>query len=220
MDYCYAHGGGAVHSISLLAKKDFKEIGIIGLGNTARAMLSILAELYPMRELKIKLKIHKDQHILFAQRFSNITNFHFEFCETYEEVIENSDVVVSAATYFAADICEDKFFKEGCLIVPIHTRGFSNCDLFFDKVFADDTDHVRSFKYFNKFQSFAEVADIVMGRNAGRENDQERIIVYNIGIALHDLYFAKKIYQLYMKNLGKHNDKDISLKTPTDKFWL
>ncbi len=34
------------------------------------------------------------------------------------------------------------------------------------------------------------------GRRAGRENDRERILAYNIGIALHDIYFTGKIYEL------------------------
>ena len=30
----------------------------------------------------------------------------------------------------------------------------------------------------------------------GRENDEERIIAYNIGIALHDMYYAGKIFDM------------------------
>ena len=34
-------------------------------------------------------------------------------------------------------------------VIPVHTRGFQNCDLFFDKVFADDTDHVKDSNILN-----------------------------------------------------------------------
>jgi ornithine cyclodeaminase/alanine dehydrogenase len=40
-------GAVAAHSILLLAKKDFSTIGMVGLGNTARAALLILAEICP-----------------------------------------------------------------------------------------------------------------------------------------------------------------------------
>lgn len=43
-------GAVAAHSILLLAKKSFSEIGILGLGNTARAALLVLAEMIPERE--------------------------------------------------------------------------------------------------------------------------------------------------------------------------
>ena len=48
-------GAVAALWIKLLATDDFKEIGIIGLGNTARATLKILLALFPERNFKIKL---------------------------------------------------------------------------------------------------------------------------------------------------------------------
>ena len=91
---------------------------------------------------------------------------------------------------------KDEWFKEGVLVVPIHTRGFQNCDLFFDKVFADDTSHVDGFKYFKQFKKFSEFDKVLHKEVVGRENDKERILSYNIGIALHDIYIAKKIFNL------------------------
>ncbi len=78
--------------------------------------------------------------------------------------------------------------------MPIHTRGFTNCDLVFDKVYADDTAHVHGFKNFGKFRFFAEVADVVNGKAPGRESETERILAYNIGLSIHDIYLAEKIY--------------------------
>ena len=85
-------------------------------------------------------------------------------------------------------------FQPGVLVVPVHTRGFQNCDLFFDKVFADDKSHVCGFKYFNNFKRFDEFSHVLLGENEGRISNKERILIYNIGIALHDIFFASKIY--------------------------
>lgn len=208
-------GAVAVHTIHMLAISDFAVVGFIGLGNTARATMKTLLAVYPNRQLKIKLKKYKNQHELFAKRFSGYSNIQFEAVDTYEELIDGSDVVISAATVFDEDICPDKYFKEGVLVVPIHTRGFMNCDLFFNRVFADDVNHVKKFRYFDRFNSFAEVADVVSGLKPGRENDKERIIAYNIGIALHDIFFAKKIYDMI-----KDECLDVSLNAPKEKFWV
>lgn len=208
-------GAVAAHSISLLAVKDFSTLGFIGLGNTARTTLMVLEALYPKRQMTIKLKSYKNQHILFAERFKDYTNITFEYCDTYKAVIEDSDVVISAATVFEQDICDDKYFKKGILVVPIHTRGFTNCDLFFDKVYADDVNHVKGFKNFDKFKFFSEVSEVVNGVNPGRQNDEERILAYNIGISLHDIYFAKKIYDIIADKC-----QDVSLDAPRDKFWV
>lgn len=100
------------------------------------------------------------------------------------------------------------------MLIPIHTLGFQNCDIVFDKVFADDTCHVKGFKYFNEFKSFAEVSDVVNVKVIGRETDDERIIVYNIGVSIHDLYFANKIEKMV------NNAPEYNLHKSKDKFWV
>lgn len=208
-------GAVAAHSIKLLAVSNFSVLGYIGLGNAARASLLVLLSLFPEKKLRIKLLKYKSQHIEFAERFKDYSNIDFTFCDTYEEVVKESDVVVSAVTYFHENICSDDCFKEGVLVVPIHTMGFTNCDLFFDKIYADDRGHVEGFKYYSRFRKFAEVSDVINHKAPGRENDRERILAYNIGISLQDIYFAKMIYELCNEKC-----KEVSLDAPTEKFWI
>lgn len=209
-------GAVAALSIDLLAKFDFSILGLIGLGNTMRSTLRVLLALHPERLLTIKLMKYKQQHDDFVTRFSSYQNIRFILCDSYDEVIKGSDVVISATTFFGADIADDAMFDEGVLVVPIHTRGFSNCDLFFDKVFADDFEHVKDFKYFDQFRSFYLISELLQGRAPGRLNNQERIIVYNIGIALHDVSFAKRIFDLLESDILLN----IDLKSPKTKFWI
>lgn len=205
-------GAVAAHSVKLLANPDFKTVGFIGLGNTARAAMEMLLMLYPTKQLTVKLLKYKNQHELFANRFP-AEQIQYVYCDTPQEVIENSDVIFSAVTVFEEDICDPECFKAGCLVVPIHTRGFTNCDLVFDKVYADDTAHVHGFKNFGKFRFFAEVADVVNGKAPGRESSQEKILAYNIGLSIHDIYLAGKIYT------AAASEASIDLKAPTEKFW-
>lgn len=101
------------------------------------------------------------------------------------------------------------------MVIPVHTRGFQNCDLFFDKVYADDTAHVSGFKYFSHFKQFAEIQEVIEGVKPGRESDKERILSYNIGLGLHDVVFASKIYSML-----KGNAEKIEIKRFTEKFWI
>lgn len=210
-------GAVAAHSISLLAKSDFQTIGMVGLGNTARAALLVLAELFPEKHLNIKLLRHKGQEEVFKQRFSKYSNLEFSFVDSPERLVGGSEVIISAATYMPQDLCADKYYDHGVLVVPIHTLGFTNCDLFFDKVFADDYGHVHHFKNFDKFKYFAEISDVVNKKTVGRQNDDERILAYNIGISLHDVNFAAHIYDLL-----KNDDSlpEIELNSPKEKFWI
>ena len=209
-------GAVAAHSIRLLAKTGYSTIGIMGLGNTARAALLVLLEVEKDKHFNVKLLRYKDQVESFIERFSDYKNVSFTIVDTPRDIVRGSDVVISAITYTDGDLCADEDFDEGVLVVPIHTRGFTNCDLFFDKVFADDEGHVCHFGNFNKFRSFAEVSDVVNGRAKGRENDRERILAYNIGLSIHDIFFASKIYDM----LSDKNLNEIDLKSPSEKFWV
>lgn len=210
-------GAVAVHSMMLFAKKRFSTVGILGLGNTARSTLLVLAEMMPEHEFRIKLLRYKGQEELYAKRFASYHNLHFEFIDRIDLLIKGSDVVVSAATYLPNDLCDTQYFDEGILVIPIHTRGFTNCDLFFDKIYADDHGHVCHFKNFSHFRYFAEVDKVVSKKAAGRENDRERILVYNIGIAMYDIYFAYHIYQLLKERIDL---PEIDMHAPMDKFWI
>lgn len=205
-------GAVAAHAVKLLANPDFETIGFIGLGNTARAAMEMLLMLYPQKKITVKLLKYKNQHELFAARFP-AAQIQYVYCDTPQAVIEDSDVILSAVTVFEEDICGTEYFKPGCLVVPIHTRGFTNCDLAFDKVYADDTAHVHNFKNFGKFRFFAEVADVVNGKAPGRQSAEERILAYNIGLSIHDIYLAEKIYT---RMLGS---QEVDLKAPKEKFW-
>ena len=213
-------GAVAAHSIQLFAKKNFSTIGMMGLGNVTRATLIILADKLPEKELNIKLLKYKDQEKDFSKRFAGYSNLHFTFVDTPAELVKGSDVVISGATYLPNDVCEDQYFDKGVLVQPIHTLGFTNCDLFFDKVFADDTSHVHHFNNFDRFRNFAEVCDVVNGGKAGRENDDERILVYNIGISIHDINFAASIYRIMQEQGTLSSLPDVDMKDPTEKFWV
>ena len=214
-------GAVATHSILHLAKTDWKNVGLIGLGNVARTTILILASLVQDKHIHVKLFRYKDQAELFCERFKDYSNLEFSIVDSMEECIRDSDVIVSCATYFQEDIALDEWFDSGVLVVPVHTRGFTNCDLFFDKVYADDTGHVQDFKNFRKFKYYSEICDVVNGINKGRENDGERIIAYNIGVSVHDMNYAAHIYEMLLSNHDLFQKlKDADLQDPTEKFWV
>lgn len=210
-------GAVAAHSINLLARKDFKTISFIGLGNTARATMIMLEGLFRNRNIEVRLMKYSNQHEIFKERFQDYDNIHFTDADNVTSLIKGSDVIISCVTAANADFAEDSNYDEGVLVVPVHTRGFTNCDLFFDKVFADDRGHVSHFKNFDKFRYFAEVSDVVTHKCYGRENDSERIIAYNIGISIHDIYFAYQIYNLLEKDVKSIT---VDMQSPSEKFWI
>lgn len=185
----------AVHSISLFARKNYNVISFVGLGVIGKAVLKVyLDTLDSDRNIEVRLFNYKNRANDVVYEFSNYTNVKWKCFDNYVDMAKDSDVIVSSVTYIDNDFASPSIYKDGVLIVPVHTRGFIECDTKFDKIFGDDIHHVNGFRDFDKYKYFAEVADVVNGKCVGRENDTEKILVYNIGIALHDLMFADYLY--------------------------
>lgn len=210
---------GAVAAISakVLRKTDARVYSFVGLGNTARATMLCILESEPERHFDVKLLRYKNQAELFIDRFKGYNNVSFEILDDINELVRQSDVFISCITSANGLLVEDiNTFKPGVTVIPVHMRGLQNCDTTFDRVFGDDTDHVKGFKYFPQFHDYNEIGEVLAGRDPGRKSDEQRIIDYNYGLALHDVVFASKIYELV-----KDNDiLSIDIIKETEKFWV
>ncbi|MBQ6769920.1 MAG: hypothetical protein IJP44_02935 [Bacteroidales bacterium] len=219
-------GACAYYNATTFAKKEPETLAIYGLGTAARAFMYFWYNLYK-RPITVKLMPYKDQVELFMQRFPEVNGggqlidiqqyrIRYQIVNSIEELFD-SDIVVSCVSFAHSVICENNsVFKKGCNIVPVHTSGFQNCDLFFDKVFVDDIGHVEGYRYFEQFKErMARITDVTNKVKPGRENDEERTIVYNGGLAIFDIYWAKKILEKY-----ESQTLDVPMGYPKERFWI
>ncbi len=219
-DWITAMRTGAVATLAAQTLRRSGEVtySFIGLGNTARATLACLLDSEKDTMHNVILEEYKGYSKDFIKRFESFDNVRFSVMDSAKDVIRESDVIYSCVTQADELICDDLYcFRPGCLVIPVHTRGFQNCDTVFDKVFADDTAHVRGFRYFDRFRRFAELQEVIGKEKEGRSDDTERILSYNVGIALHDALFASKILAIEAQ---KGDAVCFDLRKPTDKFWV
>ena len=58
---------------------------------------------------------------------------------------------------------------------------------------------------------------VLLGDNPGRETNDERILCYNIGLGLHDAFFASHLYDI----LQERDDlPSFTQDKETSKFWI
>lgn len=211
---------GAVAAVSAkaLRKSDAYIYGMVGLGNTARATMLCVLEAEPEKHFHVKLLRYKNQAELFVERFRDYDNVSFEILDDINEMARTVDVFFSCIT--SANgllVADESTFQCGVTVIPVHMRGLQNCDTTFDRVFGDDTDHVKGFKFFSKYNDYNEIGEVLAGRDPGRRSDEQRIIDYNYGLALHDVLYASKIFEMlaYKKDVP-----NIEIVKETEKFWI
>ena len=208
-------GACAYYNATTFAMSCPQTLAIYGLGLAARAFMFFWYNLYK-RPITIKLLPYKNQVDLFIEKYPENDYIKYEIVDTIDTLF-NSDIVVSCVSFAHNVICENtKVFKEGCNIVPVHTSGFQNCDLFFDKVFIDDVGHIQGYKYYDQFKNrMTRITDVQNAVKSGRDNDKQRLIVYNGGLAIFDMYWAIKILDKFGNDV-----MEIPMSYPSERFWI
>lgn len=210
---------GAVAAVSAkaLRKEGADTYGIVGLGNCGRAAMLCILEAEPEKHFNVKLLRYKNQAELFIERFKNYTNVEFEIIDDINEMARTVDVFISCITSADGLLVEDeKTFQPGVTVIPVHMRGLQNCDTTFDRVFGDDTNHLKGFRYFSQYKDYNEIGEVLAGRDPGRRSQEQRIIDYNYGLALHDVVYASKIYEL----VADKDVPDVEIVKESKKFWV
>jgi ornithine cyclodeaminase len=206
-------------AVAALAARTFQREGVdtysmIGLGNIARAVALCLIADNSHRPITIRLMRYKDQAEQFIERFKAYDNVTFDIVDDKTAFIAEADVLISCVTVATELLFPDNsLYKKGVTVIPVHVRGFQNCDLFFDKVFGDDTGQIQNWKYFSQFKEYDEIHHVLQGKNPGRTNNEERILSYNYGLALHDIVFASKIFEKAQANVTGFEYKKQDQKT-------
>lgn len=187
----------AVHTMLSLATKREK-IAMVGLGNIGTEIGNILFDLMSEEELTVKLYRYKDHAERFIERFKYYSNIKFQICDTYDDLMRDSDVIFSSVTYISQDFCSPEIYKNKCLVIPVHLRGFTKCDLTFDNIITSDLESIKKFKYYNKMQNITLMDNVIGDKNITSKGGYcagNQVIVYNLGLAIYDIYFANQIYK-------------------------
>lgn len=185
-------------AVAALAAKTFAvdferaSFGFVGLGVIGKAVIRCLSAIHTGL-CEIWLLRYKDHAEKVIDEFQS-TGIRFHIAEDKEELVKNTNVLFSCVTVMKDQFLPPELYPSGYLCVPVHVRGFQDCDIAFDRVFGDDAGHMRDWKNFTRFKEFSEFSDVLLGKVEGRRNSSERILSYNYGLGLHDLWFASKIY--------------------------
>ena len=192
-------------AVAALAGKTFANsfesatFGFVGLGGIAKSTMKCLCSLFD-RPHDIWLLKYKNQAEEFAATFANEPNVTFHFTDSREELVSMTQALYSCVTVMNEQFLPTSAYPKGYTLIPVHTRGFQDCDVVFDRIYGDDMGHLKCFQHFEEFKMFAEFSDVLLGKAYGRQSAEDRIISYNIGLGLHDVWFASNIYNMIMAN--------------------
>jgi ornithine cyclodeaminase/alanine dehydrogenase-like protein (mu-crystallin family) len=205
-------GAATALAAKYLARADSRTLGIIGCGVQGESNLEALmlvqkqiclVVVYDIMIGKVDLYIEKMQRLYPAVAFVK--------ADSPKQVVEDSDIIVTAGPISKKpdQVIEAHWFKAGAFasLVDFDCYWKPEAMRLSDKFCTDDLDQMMYYKkegYFKQIPDvYAALGEIVCGQKAGREDDRERIISLNLGIALEDVAVGKLVYERALQlNLG------------------
>ena len=194
---------GAVSAVAAryLANKNSRTVGIIGAGIQGRYNLLALAAVMPDLERVRVFDINPRMCEGFVAALDSELQLQLEIGQSPRDVIEGADIIVTATGRLDEPIFKEKWISPGALVLPVHHRGWENQTLHrVDKFVTDDWQQLKlAHETVGGFdgplpESYAELGKIIIGEKPGRENEEERIIDFNYGLAIEDVAMANEIY--------------------------
>ena len=202
---------GAV-SVKALARKDAKKIASIGTGIQARMQIRAFNEVMKIEE------IHAwDRDPVTLAKYK--TDIEYEFgipvimANSKKEAVEQADILITTTRGTGA-VVEAAWVKPGTHIVAIGADApgkqefdpeiFRNAKVVNDSIVQcvekGETQNPLKNNVITKDDIHAEIGEILLGKKAGRENDEEITIFDSTGMAIQDNTTASKIYQNAIEN--------------------
>ena len=201
--------------INLLRKKDWnKKIGLVGLGTIGKAHLELLENhLKTIRNIYI-FDLSATSIEKFTEKFENLRD-KFIIARSPQEAIINSDIVITATTTSTGyipynwlrkgslvihvsldDLLPDAIAKADKLIVDNWNLVKNDNKRIFGRMFKDDLLAGLDKSHGKLPFIYAELAEVVLNKKPGRENEEEIIVFNPFGLAIEDIAIA---YQVYLK---------------------
>lgn len=195
-------GAATAISAKYLAKKDSSNVGIIACGVQGRSNLEALSCIFNIKKVKaydIKSEVAKK----FAKEMQLKLSLNIELVSTPKEAVVGMDIIVTSGPIRKnpEPVIEDKWFSPGSFASLVDFTSYWKTEVLqkVDKISTDDIEQMNVFRKIGYFKDtpepYADLGDIVIGKKPGREDDKERILSINLGLALEDIAVAPLIYK-------------------------
>jgi alanine dehydrogenase len=183
-----------------LARSDSRVLGHVGARGTAFSNVTMLDSIFDFDEIRVT-SLREESRTAFGQRLEEALEKPVRVVAGVREAVDGADIVVEATRLTAPEpILRTDWIGAGTLVVPYGTMSAVELSLtdLMDKVVVDHWGqclrgpfgslraHVDTGRLTER-TLHAELGQIVAGLKPGRENNDERILVWHRGLATTDV---------------------------------
>ena len=211
-------GAATALAAKYLARAESSSLGILACGVQGRSNLEALACLFKITKVKAF-----DSHPEIAQRFARemaaMVHADIEVVMTPKAAVVGLDLVVTSGPILKdpSPMIETDWLAEGAFASAVDFDSYWQGAALrqADKLATDDIPQMEYYRSVGYFQStpraYADLGEIVAGLKPGRQDDGERILAINLGIALDDMAVAPIILTQFPLALPDYNGSTVPI---------
>lgn len=203
-------GAATAVAAKYLARVDSSSAGIIACGVQGRSNLEALTCQFKLDKVKA-YDVNHDNAVRFSQEMEELIGVEIEVVNSAKEAVVNLDMVVTSGPILQqpSPVIEANWLAEGSFASPVDFDSYWTPASLkqIDKLATDDIGQMNYYRELGYFKDtpepFADLGKLSLGELPGRENDHQRTMSMNLGIAPDDMATAALIYKKAVeKNIG------------------
>jgi ornithine cyclodeaminase/alanine dehydrogenase len=195
-------GAATAVAAKYLARKDSSIVGIVACGVQGKSNLEALSNIFHIDKVKV-YDILPEIAQAYAEEMGQKLGLDINPVSEAFSAVQGADIVVTSGPILKnpTPVIESGWLSEGAFACPVDFDSYWKGEALYsvDKLATDDIKQIRYYKKIGYFKNtpdpYADLGEIVTGKKPGRENDEERIICLNLGLALADIATASLIYE-------------------------
>jgi ornithine cyclodeaminase/alanine dehydrogenase len=201
-------GAASALAAKYLARPDSETVGILACGVQGRTNLEALACLFPIQRAYAYDILPEVQEKFIAEMSPR---FDFEIIGVKEpkQAVVESDLVVTSGPILKhpTPTIEKDWLRPGAYGSAVDFDSYWTGEALaqIDRISTDDHAQFQYYKSVGYFQQtpnpYADLGELVAGLKPGRQDEKERTLAINLGLAMDDMAVAPTIYQC-AKDMG------------------
>ncbi len=199
-------GAATAVAARYLARPDSSSVGILACGVQGKSNLEALACIFDLKQVKV-YDINPEKAEAFAIEMGTRLQLDIEVVTEPGEAVENLDLIVTSGPILKEPLAviQPDWLAEGVFASPVDFDTYWSGDALqkADKLATDDHEQMTYYRGEGYFKTtpepYADLGEIAAGKKAGRQNNKERIICINLGLALDDMATAILVYKNAIK---------------------